>query len=269
MLVDTHCHINMMVKQEFDVPLKQENFLSADIIIKEAYKAGITRIINVGTSLVESINSIDLAQRFNTVYAAVGIHPNDCSPTWRDDFNHIKTLVADHTKNKIVALGECGLDKHYPDYDIQLQIDAFKAHLDLALEHDLAVIIHTRDAAQETMDVLDLYKHDKLRAVIHCFSEDQAFADHMIQQGFLLGIGGTLTYPKNENLRSIFKTIDLKKVILETDAPFLPPQYIRGKQNNPREIVTIAHFLAELRNQSFETIAEQTTHNALQLFNIK
>lgn len=269
MLIDTHCHINILVKKKFDVPLEPEQLPLAQEIITQAHKAGVTKILNVGTSLVESNNCLLLAQTFKECYASVGIHPNDCQPDWQTDFKQIKALLRDRQPGTIVAVGETGLDKHYPGYDIERQRDAFKAHIEAALAYDLPLMIHTRSAGDEVLTILDEYKQDKPRGVIHCFSEDKAFAQHAIELGFVLGIGGTLTYPKNNELREIFKTIDLQHIILETDAPFLPPQSIRGKQNHPREIATVAHYLAELRDEPFETIAQTTSATATRLFGLE
>lgn len=265
MLVDTHCHINIMVKKEFDTPLTKNMFPLAQQIVDDASKSDVKRIINVGTSLIESMNCIELAQTFEHVYATIGIHPNDCSDAWEKELKQL----ASHLRNKkIVGIGECGLDFHYPEYDKQRQIDAFRFQIELALEHDLALVIHSRDAADETLKVLYEYKNDLKRGVFHCFSYDTSIAHDSIALGFVLGIGGTITYPKNEELRTIVKSISLDQFVLETDAPYLPPQYMRGKENHPREIKTIAQYIADLRNESFETIADATTRNALKLFEI-
>jgi TatD DNase family protein len=160
------------------------------------------------------------------------------------------------------------MDMHYPDYNLKRQRDAFKAQIELALEHDLALIVHSRDAYDETLVILEEYKQNISRAVMHCFSYDQTFAKTVTDWNFMLGIGGTVTYPKNNELRSIVETIDIKNIVLETDAPFLPPQSIRGKQNHPKEIAPIAQFIANLRAESFEYIAQQTTKNALTLFDL-
>ena len=269
MLIDTHCHINILVKNTFDVPLEQNNIPQAAEIIKQAEEHNVTKIINVGTSLIESINCIELSKMFRQCYASAGIHPNDCQENWRDDFKKLETVIKNREPNTIVAIGETGLDRHYPGYNIQRQQDAFKAHIECSLEHNLPLIIHTRSAHDEVLTILDEYKQDNPRGVIHCFSEDQAFADHAIELGFVLGIGGTLTYPKNTALRDIFTNVSLEKIILETDAPYLPPQSIRGKKNHPREIATIAHYLAELRQESFETIAKTTTATATALFGLE
>jgi TatD DNase family protein len=266
-LIDTHCHINTMIKKNFDTPLP-DNFIElAQPIIKQAYNASVTKIINVGTSLPESLNCIALAKAFESCYATIGIHPNDVKNNWKKEVAIFKKLLQ-NSENKIVGIGEIGIDYHYPNFDKILQYDAFKAQIELALEHDLPIVIHTRDAQQEVLNILEQYKSNSLRGIIHCFSEDQAFADRAIALNFVLGIGGTLTYPKNKILRTLFGSIALESIVLETDAPFLPPQIIRGQQNNPAQIKTIAQFLADLRNDSFETIATKTTKTAEQLFGI-
>ena len=268
MLVDTHCHINTMIKKEFDVPLSSEALPEAKQIIEDTAAQGVGYIINVGTSLIESKNCIMIAQLAPQVYASVGIHPNDATSSWRADFKEIETLVAHKETNKIVAIGECGLDKHYPSYDIQRQKDAFKAQIELALENNLALIVHTRDAADETLRALEEFKGQIERGIIHCFSEDAFFAKTAIEWGLVIGIGGTITYPKNLHLRDIIATIDLDKLVLETDAPFLPPQRIRGQQNHPCYIKEIAEYIAQLRAEPFELIAQKTTATALRIFEI-
>lgn len=274
MLIDTHCHLNMMIKKDFDRLLTTQEFYPAAIIIDEAACAGVTTIINVGTSLIESINCVELAKSFDGVYAAIGIHPNDCTPQWRHDLQEMQKLWFDkniprHKNYKIVGIGECGIDRHYQGYDLQRQKDAFKAQIELALEHNLPLLVHTRDAGDETLYVLEEFKRDNLQGIIHCFSEDQSFAEAALELGFVLGIGGTLSYPKNVALREIFKKVPLEKIVLETDAPFLPLQDMRGKQNSPKFIREIAEFLAQLRNETFDHIAQTTTNTARALFGLK
>jgi len=268
MLIDTHCHINMMIKKEFDIPLDITLLPNAQLIVDEAYQNGVTTIINVGTNLIESKNCILLAQHIPHLFATIGIHPNDCTEQWRDDLAHFKKLLQNKDKNKIVGIGEIGMDKHYPDYNIQRQFDVFRTQIDLALEHDLAIVVHTRDAREETLQVLREYKHEHIRGIIHCFSEDFSFAQEVIAMGFAIGIGGTVTYPNNKQLRNVVTQVDLTHIVLETDAPFLPPQEIRGKQNNPKYIATIAHFIAHLKGISFDNVAKQTTQNAQKIFKL-
>ncbi len=269
MLVDTHCHLNMMVKKEFDRLLTHNELEQANNIIKQANEVGVKTIINVGTSLPESQNCITLAQKYPHVWATVGLHPNDCTPAWRKDFESIKNWVKKKKENKIVGIGECGFDFHYPEYHVERQKDSFRAQIELSLEHDLALVVHTRDAKDETLKMLQEYKDDIKRGVIHCFSENQEFADLVTSWGFFIGLGGVITYPKNQYLRDVATHTPLEHIVLETDAPYLPPQIIRGKQNSPQYIAVIAHFLADIRCQPFEKIAEQTTKNANRLFNLE
>ena len=272
-LIDTHCHINCIIKENFDRLLTLNEFPQAAHIIDDSAQLLVKKIVNVGTSLIESINCVELAKSFDACYAAVGIHPNDCTEKWSHDLQEIKSLWFDttfpkHKNFKIVAIGECGIDRYYPHYNLQRQKDAFKAHIEFALEHALPLIVHTRNAGDETLRSLEEFKNNNLHGVIHCFSEDQSFANTAFKFGFVLGIGGTITYPKNVNLREICKNVPLEKIILETDAPFLPIQSMRGKQNHPKYIADIAHYLAELRNEPFEKIAQTTTNTAKHIFKI-
>lgn len=266
MLIDTHCHINVMVKEQFDIPLPKTTSLDTLTIVAQAAQVNVTRIINVGTSLVESNNCVALAQLSTHLFAAVGIHPNDCTENWRADFKQIEELVKHKEDNKIVGIGECGIDR-YREHNLARQQDAFKAHIELALHYKLPLIIHSREAAQETLEILDEYRNHGLQGTMHCFSYDSSIAQEAINFGLVLGIGGTVTYPKNEELRSIVTKTSLKHIVLETDAPFLPPQTIRGKRNHPEQIATIAHFIASMRGEPFDEIAQITTANAIRIFN--
>lgn len=269
MLIDTHCHLNLMVKKTFDIPLTEQEFYDAHNIVEKADQSGIKKIINVGTSIQESQNCIDLARRLPAVYAAIGVHPNDCSVDWRDDMLALKKMLDTTTPGTIVAIGECGIDKHYSGYDLARQQDAFRTQIELALTYNLPLIIHTRDAADETLACLQEFKDHNLRGTIHCFSEDLSFAFETIHLGFVLGIGGTITYPKNETLRNVVKTVPLEKIILETDAPYLPIQSMRGKSNHPKHIADIAAYIAELRNIDFATVAQTTMDTVHKIFGLE
>ena len=268
MFIDTHCHINMMVKKSFDTTMSKEELQHAVQIAKTAHDKGITRIINVGTSLIESKNCIAIAQASPSVYATIGIHPNDLTDNWKADMQELKVLLQDKEKNKIAGIGECGLDFHYPDYSISRQKDAFKMQIELSLEHTIALVVHTRNARDETLRALEEFKGQITKGIIHCFSEDLDFAKTVIDWNFALGIGGTVTYPKNNELRKVVTTIPLESIVLETDAPFLPIQSMRGKQNDPQYIVNIAQYIAELCREDLATVAGKTTARAQQIFNI-
>lgn len=270
MFIDTHCHLNAMVK-ELDAPLTAQQLAQVPPIIEAAVQAQVKKIVNVGTSLVESKNCVQLAQQFNECYAAIGIHPNDATDQWAQELKEMCELWFSSKDSlneyKIIGIGECGIDRHYPGYNLARQQDAFKAQIELALEFDLPILVHTRDAPDETLAVMDMYRKDGMRGLIHCFSEGHDFADEIRSNfGFYLGIGGTVTYPKNTVLREVVAKY-LTAVVLETDAPFLPPQQFRGQKNRPAYIPLIAQFLADLTAHELNEIAQLTTKNAQQLFN--
>ncbi len=267
-LIDTHCHLNLLVDYSFDKPLTEDDLFNAQQFIHEAAEYGVTRLLNVGTSVIESINCVELARRYDAIYACVGIHPNDLRDTWHGDMKEISALLDTKKELKITAIGECGLDKHYPEYNLPRQIEAFHRQIELSLHYDLPLVIHTRDAGKETLEVLHQYKDAGLRGTIHCFSEDLSFAHKALSYGFVLGIGGTITYPKNNHLREVVQTVGLEHIVLETDAPFLPPQSLRGKKNHPKNIRLIAEYVADLLDVSFDEVAQTTTKNAQQIFNL-
>jgi TatD DNase family protein len=266
--IDSHSHINLLVKTDFDRLLSNQELQAAQILLTELAQNNL-QVINVGTSLTESINCLAISNlEPNIAKAAVGIHPNDITNNWFNDLQHIEKLIIDNgSNNQIVAIGECGYDKHYPNYDIQLQKECFEEQVKLALKYNKALIIHTRDAKNETLTTLEKYKDQVKKLVIHCFSEDEEFADLVTSWGYYLGIGGTLTYPKNELLRKIVKKHGIGKIILETDSPYLAPQIIRGKVNTPLNIPIVAKYLADLLEIEIEDVAKTTSINCKNLFN--
>jgi len=267
MLIDTHCHIPMIIDENINKLLTSADYEKADQIIADALRVNVNKFITIGsTSHNESINCISLSHKFENVFAAIGLFPHDCTSTWKDDLKALIPLIK--SNDKIVAIGECGLDFHYPDYNPERQKDSFKAQIELALEHDRAIIIHTRQAPDETLKIIDEYKNDLPRGVFHCFSEDLDFARYIIDLGFYIGIPGTITYPKNDRLRTIVSTLGLEHVVLETDSPYLPPQHMRGKQNHPREVATIAQYIAQLLKLELAEVARITTANATSLFRL-
>jgi TatD DNase family protein len=273
MLIDTHCHLNMMVRSydaKTHVALTDEEKEQCLKIIGEANSSNVSTIINVGTNLIESKTSIEVANLSSHIFATVGLHPNDAKKdSWKAVLAEFQTLIKENPV-KVVGIGECGIDKHYPRYDLDIQKDVFKAQIELALEHNLGLVVHSRDAADETLEVLEQYKNEtNLRGSMHCYSYTPDYARDILKMNFVLGLGGTITYKKNSHLREVAKETPLSRIVLETDAPFLAPQDHRGKPNKPAYIKNIAQFLAKVRNESFETIAKETTKNALTLFNIK
>jgi TatD DNase family protein len=255
-----------MIKDTFDIPLTEDNYGLTQDIIDQASKSQVKKLFTIGTSIIESKNCLALAQKYKNIYAVIGIHPNDLPNEWKTAIKELKKLLAQNHTTKIIALGECGLDFHYPNYNKQQQYDGFKAQIELALEHNLPLVIHTRDAGDETLRCLEAYKDTTLRGTIHCFSEGLTFAQDAINIGFVLGIGGTITYPKNNTLREVVNIVGLDNIILETDAPYLAPQAVRGTKNSPKNIKLIAEYIALMLNESLETVANKTTQNVHRIF---
>ncbi|HSW75773.1 MAG TPA: TatD family hydrolase [Candidatus Saccharimonadales bacterium] len=271
MLIDTHCHMNIMLRNflqnpQFQ-PLTPQELQTCKNILDQAKDNQVEIIMNVGTNLVESLLCINIAKHFDNCFATIGLHPNDTDFKWTETIESFKQLLTEKKILKIVGIGECGIDKHYPGYDLKRQQDAFHAQIQLALQHNLALVIHSRDADHETYEALAAYKNEpNFKGTIHCFSSDQHYATKYMDLGFVLGIGGTVTYPKNKVLQDIVANMPLEKIIFETDAPFLPPQIIRGKPNSPAQIRTIAEFVAQLRNESFEKVMKVTAATTKDLF---
>jgi TatD DNase family protein len=267
--IDTHCHMNLLVKKGFDTPLTDQQCADAAPIIQHAHAAHVTHIINVGTSVIESENCIKLSRMYKNIFSVVGIHPCDLTHTWQKDFEHIKRMVREKETHKIVGIGETGIDLYHFPSTLQRQYDGFRAHIELALEHNLALIVHTRQAPEETLAILHEYRTDITRGIIHCFPYDLDYAHAVIAMNFHLGMGGTITYPHKTHLHNVVQHVPLEHIVLETDAPFLPPQVIRGQKNSPDQIPAIAECIAQLKDTPIEVVAQKTTLQAAQIFQLE
>ena len=274
MFIDTHCHLSTMDKIEFDKILSEDKFFEIDKVLENSLNAGVAKIITIGTSLIESMNACTIAKRYENVFATVGIHPSDLSDNWREDLKDIENLIKDKEQNKIVAVGEIGLDYFRKQYDFfhnefgkAKQSDAFKAQIEMALKYNLPIVIHSRDASEDLLKILEEYKKE-LRGVLHCFSHEKYFAEIICEWGFYFGINGLITYPKNNEIREIVSNLPLDRILLETDAPFLPPQNLRGQKNYPSYIPMFAQTIAELKKITLSELEQVTTKNAEKLFGI-
>lgn len=270
MFFDSHCHLDMMVLKEENQLLQDEHFIALAPAIDAIRRAGVVGMINIGACLEGSKNSIALARYYKDVFASIGIHPCDCGDTWRDDIKALELFLQSIEENKIVGIGETGLDFFHKPFDKDRQVAAFKRQIELALQYKLPVIVHSRDASDETLAILQEYSKDGLCGVLHCYSHPAYVAEQVLSWGFYIGIGAYITYPKNEELRNIVKNaIPLDRLLLETDAPFLPPQQFRGKQNSPAYIPLFAHMIADLKGISSQVLAQNTIENVQNLFKIK
>lgn len=269
MIIDTHCHLDVVLG-EINTKLLSSLSKNSDLsgpagLIKNAQAAGVAKFINVGCDIITSKNSLFLSEQFEAVYATVGMHPTECNFEWKENVGEIKKLAKNFGRAKLVGIGEIGLDFFHKPYDEQKQKDACLAQIDLALSLNLPVSFHVRDAGDQFLKLVEPFRKE-LRAVIHCFQQDKTFAEVVIDWGFYLGIDGPITYPKNDSLRSIVKSVGLKKILLETDAPFLSPQPLRGKPNQSANLTFVAEEIAKIYDISMEEVAAQTWKNANDLF---
>lgn len=257
-MVDTHCHLNFERYND-----------DRDAIIAAAQAAGVTRIIIPSVDLESGQQAIALAQAYPGIYAAAGVHPNDTASFDEPTLQAVAEL-AQH--EKVVAIGEIGLDYHWDKSPKDQQERAFREQLALAAERELPVIIHNREASEDVLPILEDWVTGlpaSLRerpGVMHSFSAPQAIADRALAAGFYLGFTGPITFKKAEALRRVAATVPLNRILVETDGPFLTPEPYRGRRNKPEYIPHIVDRLAALQGVAPEEMAAATTANAQRLF---
>jgi len=250
MLVDSHCHIH-----------SNEYELNADEVIEAANAANVTKLIVVGTDMPDSKRAVKFAKSRENIWASVGLHPHDAK-LGQVAYEELAKLV----KEDVVAIGECGLDYYYNHSSKEDQAAAFRFQLALAQEHDLPMIFHVRDAFKDFWPIVDEYP--SVRGVVHSFTADQKEMEEALQRNLYIGLNGIMTFSKGPGQIEMAKTVPLKSLLLETDAPFLTPAPFRGKINQPKQILVIAKFLSDLRNESLEELSNASTKNAEKLFSI-
>ena len=247
MYIDTHCHLSM------------EDYVDIDKVIEENKDALVEKIVVSGCSR-ESIEEVmDLKDKYDMVYVTIGYHPEYADTVTESDLDYLKSLLGE---KKVVGIGEIGLDYHYTKENKDKQIWLFEEQLKIAEEFNLPVVIHSRDA---TMDTINTLKKYKVKGIIHCFSGSLETANIYISMGFLLGIGGVVTF-KNSKLKDVVKEVPLESIVLETDSPYLAPVPFRGKINSSKYLEFIANFIADIKNISVDELAEITSRNASSLF---
>ncbi len=234
-----------------------------DGVIERAKNAGIEAIITIGSDLEGNIGGINLSERYDSVYATVGIHPHDAKDFSDDIYLKLKEWAS---KGKVVAIGEIGIDYHYDNSPREIQREVFKRQLALAKETGLPVVIHSREAKKDTLEIIRNSGIDK--GVLHCFSGDMDMAERAMAMGFYISIAGPVTFKNARRLREIAQAIPDDYLLIETDAPYLTPEPFRGKRNEPSYLVHIARTIAEIRGISMEDLARITTLNAKRLFGI-
>jgi TatD DNase family protein len=252
MFTDSHAHID---GPEFDA--------DRDDVIQRAHAAGVTTILNVGTGDPHGGDferAVELGRTNPSLYTAVGTHPHDAR--FYDDAAEQRTKDLITTGKRVVAWGEIGLDFHYDNSPRDVQMDAFRRQLRAARDCDAPVIIHTREAESETVDILRTEYHGAGRhGVFHCFTGSKELAQQAVELNFMISFSGILTFRKAEDLRDIAKHLPLENLLIETDCPFLAPVPYRGKRNEPAYVVEVARCIADLRGLPIEQVAAVTTEN--------
>lgn len=252
-LIDSHAHIYY-----------RDYAGDFDEMLKRAGDAGVAAILVVGTDIESCRESVELAEKYQQIYAAVGIHPHDAGRITGKCYEIIRTLAL--ASPKVVAIGEIGLDFYRDRSPRNLQEDAFRNFLKMAWELDKPVIIHDRDAHDRIMAILR--EEQVRRGVLHCFSGDAAMAAEAIRMGFYISIPGTVTYPSNETLRDVVRAVSIDRMLLETDCPYLTPVPYRGKRNEPAFVKMAAEKVAEVKGLTLNDVARVTTKNVCDLFGI-
>ncbi len=253
MLVDTHCHLDF---PEFDADREQ--------VISRAMQAGVSLIVNIGATLETSACACAMAEKYPQVYAGVGVHPHDAAGFDQASEVRLKELAF---RNKVVAVGEIGLDYYRNLSPAGKQVDAFNRQINLAKELELPLVIHSRQADADTLKILKGAM--PVRALIHCFSGDKVFLDGCLELGFFISFTCNVTYKKAQGLRDLLKIVPLDRLMLETDAPYLSPEGFRGRRNEPMQVKLLAEAVSTVKGVSFEEVAANTTRNAREFFNLK
>jgi TatD DNase family protein len=259
-LIDSHCHID---GEAFDA--------DRDAVVQRARESGVVAMLNVGTGDPHSDDfkkAVAVAEKYENVFASVGVHPHDAK--LYDDKAEVHLIDLVKSSKKVIAWGEIGLDYYYDHSPRGVQRDVFRRQIRTARELDLPIIIHSRDADDETVELLtDECTYDGFRGgIMHCFGGTPQMALELVEIGFLISFAGNVTFKKADNLREAAQVVPLDKLLVETDCPFLTPVPFRGKRNEPSYVVHTANFLGELRGISAEAIADQTTSNFLRFFEI-
>lgn len=255
MLIDTHAHLDM---DEFNEDLEE--------VLDRAFNGGIARIITVGIDIPSSLKALEIANRYDFIYSSIGYHPHNADRVDRSGLEELSRLAKE---SKVVAWGEIGLDFFRGYSTPEKQIASFEQQLDMAFQYDLPVIIHDRNAHDETYTILNKKRDKKPKGVIHCFSGNYDLAMALIDIGYYISIPGTVTYSKAVEVQQVASGIPIDRLLVETDAPFLAPVPKRGKRNEPLFVNYTARKIAQLRGMDFDEFSHKTSENAGRLFGIK
>ena len=256
MLVDSHCHLDMLDLTPFNGDLNG--------VLDHAKQLGVEHFLCVAVDPKQHITLTDIAEKHSNVWISVGSHPNNPSEPVLTE----RELLNQAIHPKVIAIGETGLDYYRSQGDITWQQERFALHIDAAIQTNKPLIIHSRAAKDDTLAILRSNHADKIGGVFHCFAEDWAMAKKGIDLGFYISFSGIVTFKNAQELQQVAKKIPIDRMLVETDFPYLAPTPYRGKPNLPGYTRHVAEFIAQLRGQSFEDIAQATTKNFFALFNV-
>ena len=258
-LIDTHCHL-------------PKSFTKSKEWVENAKEVEVIKLINVGTSLSSSKRVIKQAKEFDNVFASVAVYPNhEQERSFQEIEKELRVFLDEKDQNKIVGIGECGFDvsKLEDQRPVESQKELFELHIKLAGEYKLPIILHNRNGDAHIIETLQRNKGLNVKGVAHCFSQSLDFAHQLIDLNFYISFTALITYPQNDYLREVVKELPLKNIIIETDSPFLVPEELKGQgPNEPKNVLAVAQKIAEVKNVSIKEVAEQTTLNAYDLFDI-
>lgn len=255
MIFDTHAHYD-------DEAFNEDR----DQLLKSLRENGIARVVNVGASLKMSEDSLELSKKYDDVYAAIGIHPDEALEADAKGLMRIREML---NNPKVVAVGEIGLDYYWNKDNKEVQKKAFTDQLDIAKEYKLPVIIHSRDSAEDTMKILKEENAGVNGGVVHCFSYSPEIAIEAIKLGFNIGIGGVVTFKNGRKAKEVVEAIPLEKIVLETDCPYLAPVPFRSKRNSSLYLPYVVEMISEIKNIDKETVIEQTYKNGCDMYRLK
>ncbi|MGS2716552.1 TatD family hydrolase [Eionea flava] len=254
MLIDSHCHLDRLNLEKYD------NQLSS--AIDAALARGVQQLLCVGISVNNRQAVVDIAEQYPQVVSSVGVHPLDV----KEGLATEEDLIRWSEHPKVVALGESGLDYYYSEDDKPLQQESFVIHLQAAKRAQLPVIVHTRDAREDTLNLIREYGSEVSAGVLHCFTESWDMAKQAIDMNYMISISGIVTFKNATELREVVKKIPMDRLLVETDSPYLAPVPFRGKSNEPQYVREVAEYIAELKGVTFAELADATTQNFYRLF---
>lgn len=252
MIFDTHAHYE---DEQFDE--------DREVILASMKENGVGRIVDVGSSVESTKAAVELAGQYDFIYAAVGIHPEEVGDIDESHMEWLKSLTEDE---KVVAIGEIGLDYHYEDPVRDIQKVWFERQLELAHKVNLPVCIHSREAAKDTLDIMKKHHAEELGGVIHCFSYSTEMAEYYIDMGFYIGVGGVVTFKNSKKLKEVVKNIPLERIVLETDCPYMAPVPNRGKRNSSLYLPYVVSAIADIKGVTKEEVISVTEENGLKLY---